>query len=168
MALSDRVAIFNRGKVEQVDTPANVYAFPASRFVASFTGYCNLLDCRVRSMNLGRMRLEVAGADDAVAHTESGKMPGTKGALAIRPEQIRIDTMIEPNEDENRCKGKIAAFQFRGSTTVYRVELITTEGPGRAIVVAVASSRSAPPVFFDIGAMVEITWRHEVGHFIEE
>ena len=168
LALSHRIAVMNHGKVEQLDEPSKIYGFPANRFVADFIGHCNLLECRVRSMNMGRMRLEVAGSDDVVAMTESGKMPGTKGVLAIRPEQVRIHSSIEPNEDENRCKGKVTEYLYLGDVTLYGVELETKEGTGRKIQAMLANSRAGRARFFEVGDAVEVAWRHDVGHFLEE
>lgn len=168
LALSHRVAVMNHGKIEQVDEPSKIYAFPASRFVAEFIGDCNLFECRVRSMNMGRMRLEAKGCDDISALTESGKMPGTKGLLAIRPEQVRIDRKIDAHEEENHFKGKVTDYLYRGDATLYDIELATEDGPGRNIQAALANSRAGRAHFFDVGDAVEVAWRHDMGHFIEE
>ena len=44
LALSHRIAVMNKGHVEQLDAPSRIYSFPATRFVADFIGTCNLLD----------------------------------------------------------------------------------------------------------------------------
>ncbi len=168
LALSHRVAVMNRGKIEQVDEPSKIYACPANRFVAEFIGHCNLFECRVRSMNMGRMRLEAKGCDDISALTESGKMPGTKGLLAIRPEQVRVDRKIDAGEEENHFKGRVSEYLFRGDATRYDIELETEDGPGRKIQAALASSGAGQARFFEVGDAVEVAWRHDVGHFIEE
>jgi spermidine/putrescine transport system ATP-binding protein len=166
LSMSDRIAVMNRGQVQQLDEPAKVYAFPVNRFVAEYVGPCNLLECRVRSMNMGRMRLEVAGCDDVAALTGSGKMPGTKGALVVRPERVRMQARIEASEEENRFKAKITERRFLGDTCVYVAELQTEEGPGHSIQAAIANSRYAHG--FELGDLVEVAWRHDTGHFIEE
>ncbi len=168
LALSHRIAVMNHGKVEQVDEPSRIYGFPANRFVADFIGHCNLLECRVRAMNMGRMRLEVQGCDDVLAHTESGKMPDTKGVLAIRPEQVRIHSKIDATEEENHFAGKVTDYLYLGDVTLYGVELETEEGPGRKIQAMLANSRAGRARFFEVGDAVDVAWRHDVGHFLEE
>ena len=81
MALSDRIVVMNQGHVEQIGPPEEVYANPASDFVASFLGHSNMVTGRVEA---GRLRL-----GDAVL-----PLPGARaeGALrvSIRPEKLRI------------------------------------------------------------------------------
>ena len=168
LALSHRIAVMNHGKVEQVDEPSKIYAFPANRFVADFIGHCNLLECRVRSMNMGRMRLEVKGCDDVFALTESGKMPDTTGVLAIRPEQVRIHSKIDATEEENLFKGKVTEYLYLGEVTLYGVALETEDGPGRKIQALLANSRAGRARFYEVGDAVEVAWPHDVGHFMEE
>ncbi|NDV13615.1 ABC transporter ATP-binding protein [Crenobacter caeni] len=67
LSMSDRVAVFARGRIEQVDTPQALYSQPASRFVADFVGTSNVVD-------------------GALAETLTGR----RGAFAIRPERIRL------------------------------------------------------------------------------
>ena len=167
LALSHRIAVMNHGKVEQLDEPSKIYGFPANRFVADFIGHCNLLECRVRSMNMGRMRLEVKGMDDVVALTESGKMPDTRGVLAIRPEQVRIHSSIEPNEEENRFSGKVTDYLYLGDVTLYGVQLDVDEGAGFNLQAMLANSRAGRARFFEVGDAVQVAWRHDVGHFLE-
>ena len=62
LALSDRLAIMNAGRVEQVGDPADVYEFPATRFVADFVGNVNLIEANVVSADDDRVVLESEGA----------------------------------------------------------------------------------------------------------
>ncbi len=75
LRLSDRIAVFNKGRIEQVGTGEELYSNPASRFVASFIGNSNFLPVRVTSHSDGRM---------------NGVFPHT---LMVRPEQMRIQSL---------------------------------------------------------------------------
>ncbi|MGW3912946.1 ABC transporter ATP-binding protein [Streptomyces sp. NPDC005070] len=80
LTMSDRIAVFNRGRIEQVGTPAEIYERPATAFVAGFVGTSNLLD--------GQSAQQIVGA------------PGT---YSIRPEKIRV--LAEPAELTEPAEG---------------------------------------------------------------
>src|SRR6187399_3320107 len=61
LALSHRIAVMNKGKVEQVDEPSKIYGFPRTRFVADFIGHCNLLSGPVIANADGVVTVDVAG-----------------------------------------------------------------------------------------------------------
>jgi putative spermidine/putrescine transport system ATP-binding protein len=91
LRLSDRIAVFNKGCIEQVGTGEELYANPASRFVASFIGNSNFLPVRVTSNGEGRLSGVFPNGHSVAA---SGHGPalaaGDDGTLMIRPEQMRI------------------------------------------------------------------------------
>jgi putative spermidine/putrescine transport system ATP-binding protein len=99
--MSDRLAVFNRGRIEQVGPPADVYERPATAFVAGFVGTSNLL------------RGEVARS-----------IVGREGTFTIRPEKIRL---AEPGElvgaDETAALGHIRSVVYLGPDTRYVVGL---------------------------------------------
>ncbi|WP_412529897.1 ABC transporter ATP-binding protein [Burkholderia lata] len=94
LRLSDRIAVFNQGRIEQVGTGEELYANPASRFVASFIGNSNFLPVKVTKTSDGRMGgvfpngLEMAS--DVFHPTLDA---GDEGTLMIRPEQMRISSL---------------------------------------------------------------------------
>ncbi|WP_434665034.1 ABC transporter ATP-binding protein [Paraburkholderia sp. A3BS-1L] len=98
LRLSDRIAVFNKGRIEQVGTGEELYANPASRFVASFIGNSNFLPVKVTKNSDGRMNgvfpngLEMAS--DVLHPTLA---VGDEGALMIRPEQMRISSLQSAN-----------------------------------------------------------------------
>ncbi len=85
MALSDRIAVFNRGRIEQVGTPAEVYGTPRTRFVATFVGDSNLFDGTARADGI----VEIAGFGP-IATATAGLAPGRPVSLLVRPETIRL------------------------------------------------------------------------------
>jgi putative spermidine/putrescine transport system ATP-binding protein len=94
MAMSDRIAVFNRGRIEQVGSPSEVYAKPQTRFVASFIGDSNLIDGVV-----GRDgSVELAGFGPAAA-IGSDLASGTRVDVLVRPEIIRL-SKTERSSDE--------------------------------------------------------------------
>jgi len=97
LSMSDRVAVFNQGRLEQVDTPQALYARPRTVFVAAFVGTANVLT--------GALARRVAGGDRPVS---------------IRPEQIRLG---EPGEGQVGVTGQLVDVQFHGPTTRWDVEV---------------------------------------------
>jgi spermidine/putrescine transport system ATP-binding protein len=80
LALSRRIAVMNRGRVEQVDEPSNIYNFPRTRFVADFIGHCNLLTGSVKNNANGVVTLDVEGlgAVDVAKRSASSPRPRTR------------------------------------------------------------------------------------------
>jgi putative spermidine/putrescine transport system ATP-binding protein len=133
LSMSDRVAVFNRGHIEQVGTPREIYEHPATAFVAGFVGTTNLLSGEVARTVLG---------DDVVA--------------TIRPERIR---MVAPNatvpDDAPRSGGTVTEVLYLGAETRFVVGL---DGGGRIIVSRPNTSdhRDAAP-----GSAVLLSWRED-------
>jgi putative spermidine/putrescine transport system ATP-binding protein len=91
LRLSDRIAVFNKGGIEQVGTGEELYANPASRFVASFIGNSNFLPMKVTANGDGGVSgIFPNGLPVATAGHGPSLTAGDDGALMIRPEQMRI------------------------------------------------------------------------------
>ncbi len=96
LTLSDRIAVFNQGRIEQLGTPAELYERPGSRFVADFVGTTNLFDDAQSQQLLGRMgehsirpeRLIVSAAGNAPVSEEGGS--GMRSALGTVAERIYL------------------------------------------------------------------------------
>jgi len=85
LAMADRIVVMNRGQVEQVGSPADIYARPATAFVADFVGAMNMFDAEVAGP--GRVRI---GALDLACGGLNGKQPGQRVKLGLRPEEVRV------------------------------------------------------------------------------
>jgi putative spermidine/putrescine transport system ATP-binding protein len=142
MALSDRIAVMNAGRVEQVGRPHEAYERPATPFVASFLGKTNILAATVG-----------AGPDGRQAAIGDGHWPGGDSAegpasATIRPEKISfIDAAI--------CSiaGRVRTRIFQGNHWLYQVETSC----GLVTVIRQNSGEAAPAE----GASVRLTWRAE-------
>jgi putative spermidine/putrescine transport system ATP-binding protein len=91
LRLSDRIAVFNNGRIEQVGTGEDLYANPASRFVASFIGNSNFLPVRITANGEGSMDGVFPNGHAVAAGSPAPALSaGEDGTLMIRPEQMRI------------------------------------------------------------------------------
>ena len=87
--MSDRIAIMNGGRFEQIAPPETIYEFPATRFAADFIGQTNLLDCDVVGADEGGLTLQYAGARFP-ARPARDLHPGDRCAVSLRMERLRF------------------------------------------------------------------------------
>jgi spermidine/putrescine transport system ATP-binding protein len=163
LALAHRVAVMNRGRIEQLDEPSKLYGFPRNRFVADFIGNINLMDATVFAAGADRLVLSVAGLGEVQAPPAEGTCAGQSGAFAIRPEQVRIS---KPGETglANHFPGRVHDFLYVGDVTTYIVDLEN----GTRIEALLANSAPGRARFFEVGDAVEVAWRDDAGAFLGE
>jgi putrescine transport system ATP-binding protein len=126
MTLADRVAVMDRGQVQQVGGPGEVYEHPNSRFVANFLGSITQFPARVVSVSGDSAQVEVpAFAATITTGTIPGLTPGEGLTLAIRPEKLTI--LRERPEGQNAIPGEIKDLAYFGKDSLYRVILPSGE-----------------------------------------
>jgi spermidine/putrescine transport system ATP-binding protein len=124
LTMSDRIAVMNGGKVEQVDTARAVYDRPATEFVADFIGTSNLLSLRVDRREAGTVVMELGGGMSIVAPDPGGAARETV-SITVRPEKVCLGT--EPGPGWSCLRGRVAQNVFLGSVTQLVIELQTGE-----------------------------------------
>jgi putative spermidine/putrescine transport system ATP-binding protein len=117
LSLSDRVVVMSDGRIEQIGTPAEIYNFPATHFVASFVGTLNLLNAGVVEASTGR--LSVAGQEIRASQAVDAGRNGSGVTVAIRPEGIELGT----DGGSNRLTGTVEDVAFLGSIVRTRLRL---------------------------------------------
>lgn len=119
MTLSDRVVIMHQGKIMQTGPPQEIYAYPASRFVADFIGKANFLDGRVvGKASDNELVLEIIGKIFTVTPQKDTFSEGDRVLLVLRPESIKL----EPRRPDTLI-GIIQEAVYLGSQMVYMVEM---------------------------------------------
>jgi spermidine/putrescine transport system ATP-binding protein len=123
LALSDRIAVMNRGRIEQVGPPREVYERPRTRFVAEFLGNCNLLEAGIVAVGGDQLRIQTASGFLCMPrpHGASEAAPGRTVTLAVRPERIQLFRPDRAPAHTNGWLGQVEETIFRGSTTEYRI-----------------------------------------------
>jgi spermidine/putrescine ABC transporter ATP-binding subunit len=151
LSMANRVAVMNGGRVAQVATPAELYEFPNSRFVADFIGKINLLEATVAGMENGRLLAEAPGLGrvavpfSGAAHDEIG--------LAIRPEKIRLDRG-EPMEGRLKIRGRVREIAYYGDESHVFIE----DGGGIIITANVANDTRTTRGPVSVGDEVWASW----------
>ena len=117
LSLSDRVVVMSEGRIEQIGSPAAIYNFPATPFVASFVGTLNLLAVNVVDAADGRVSVE--GQEVRAARPITEARNGAMVTLALRPESIELGE----GGGSNRLRGTVEDVSFLGSIVRTRVRL---------------------------------------------
>ncbi|MFE9095735.1 ABC transporter ATP-binding protein [Streptomyces sp. NPDC007264] len=140
LTMSDRIAVFNQGRIEQVGTPAEIYERPATAFVASFVGTSNLLDGEA-----------------------ARRVVGTAGTYSIRPEKIRVlkESATADEPQHSTATGTVAEVVYLGDATRFLVDL---DAGGRLTALQQNLETSSEDVAAYRGARVRLQWhrRHTV------
>jgi len=125
LRLSDRIAVFNKGRIEQVGTGAELYAAPATRFVASFIGASSFLSCRLGAVTEGMAQVGFAdGTEIAGVPLHGAAGAGREAELMLRPE--RCDLSAAPRPGLASLPVRVNDFTFLGDGT--EVEVATGWG----------------------------------------
>src|SRR5947209_19945881 len=120
MAVADRIAVMNSGKLAQVGSPAEIYERPASRWVAGFVGDINLIEGRVTAVYPSFVMVEREGMRLRVAHAPVAPGPI---AVALRPEKIRLSHAVPDGAFENGAAGTVTDIGYLGTLSLYKVRL---------------------------------------------
>ncbi len=146
LMLSDRIAVMNEGRIEQVAPPREIYGRPANRFVADFVGESNLFRGRAGPIadGVAQVKLDI-GATLRVAMPDPA--PGVDLGLILRPDRPRI--LVPGEHADNRFAGRIAEETYLGEAVRIRVALDI----GAEILLRRPAGAPVPP-----GGRVEIGW----------
>jgi putative spermidine/putrescine transport system ATP-binding protein len=138
LSMSDRLAVFNDGRVMQVGTPEEVYDRPRNRFVAGFVGASNVLEPAVAEALCGR-----------------------RGLFSLRPERIALlDPGAAPAPDSVTADGRVETLQFHGAT-----RRLTVAVPGAVLVVTLTADPARLP---HVGEVVRLAWPRAALHSMDD
>lgn len=136
LTMSDRVAVFSRGKIEQVGSPADIYEHPSTAFVAGFVGTSNLIE--------GEIAQRITGSDSR---------------FSIRPEKIHLFLKQDSvGDDSFFADGRVRDVVYLGLYTRYLVEL---QGGGDLVVVEQNLKSTSMDVMRARGQDVRLAWKKE-------
>ncbi|SCL17337.1 iron(III) transport system ATP-binding protein [Micromonospora pallida] len=121
MAMSDRIAVMQSGRVQQIGAPQEIYHRPANAFVARFIGRSNVLDLPVvgAAEQTVTVRLPGGGEVTVGAPTGHGRTAGGTALVSVRPEHIALTTTTDPDA----LPGRVTEVEFTGMATNLVVDL---------------------------------------------
>jgi putative spermidine/putrescine transport system ATP-binding protein len=136
LAMSDRIAVFNGGRVEQVGTPAEIYERPASDFVADFVGTTNVIDAEL-----------------------ARRVTGQAERFTVRPERISmLDLTVTPPATHYSMVGRIRDVVYLGADTRY---VVSVQGGDDLVVIEQNREGSSSDADARVGRDVRLAWRRE-------
>ncbi|MBI4672404.1 MAG: ABC transporter ATP-binding protein [Chloroflexi bacterium] len=143
LTMSDRIAVFNAGRVEQIGAPAEIYEHPQTAFVAGFVGTSNLVHSQVAQ-----------------------KLTGSNETFSIRPEKIR---MVEPGTQVQNgwtaLDGAVREVVYLGMLTRY---IVAIEGGGELTVVRQNLDETSMDVLRARGKRVQLTWQRTFDRVLDQ
>ena len=156
MNMSDRIAIMNNGRIEQVGRPSDIYENPSNHFIARFLGEANLIDGVIESIGDSVATLKTAGGAVFRARAEPPLRVGDSAHLFVRPERVTLAPAVA--DDDGAVDGRLVQTAFLGNILRHTVEI----EPGIRVTVDVQNAgvdlvqgRSAARV----GDTVALSWR---------
>ncbi len=151
LTMSDRVAVMNAGRIEQLGPPREIYEQPATRFTAGFIGTSNILSGTVAKVVDGMAVLDFGAEGTVLAGAPEAKA-GERLELTVRPEKIEFAE--QPAAEGCSLRGTVRQVVYQGTSTSYTV----STAAGSDVVVFLQNAASSASVAAE-GEQVWLTWR---------
>jgi putrescine transport system ATP-binding protein len=156
MTLSDRIAVMDQGRFQQVGTPKEIYEFPHNRFVADFIGTMNTFEGIVTVVADDRIQVYSDEAGETL--TALGRQlveVGQNIEIAVRPEKIFISKEKPDSNGDVLIAGKVDDLGYRGNRSLYRIKLAS----GKIVQVSSQNRRRSVTRFLEWEDEVWISWK---------
>jgi spermidine/putrescine transport system ATP-binding protein len=166
LTMSDRIAVMNKGVVEQVSDPESVYERPGTTFVAGFIGVSNLMPGEVVSSNGAGTQMRLDAGPTVNAQDPGGVQTGERAHAVVRPEKLVLQ-QAGATEDANRpsVEGQVESSLYLGTAT----QMVVRLGDGTRMTVLVpnadAEARRDLP---GAGDAARLSWSDENIHIVRE
>ena len=121
LTMSNRIAVFNDGKVQQLSSPDKLYEEPVNSFVADFIGENNTFVGEITEVSKDKCKVKLSMGVEVYANPIVAKSKGEKTTISLRPERAIIDPK---NQMDNKHKGKIEEVIYHGDHTRVRLNLL--------------------------------------------
>jgi spermidine/putrescine transport system ATP-binding protein len=155
LAMSDRIAVMNGGRVEQTASPREIYDHPSTAFVADFIGSLNAFDLRIDELVGQNAVMRLGENERIVVPVDGGHGPGETLRVAVRPERVQIESAGGAILDGgSRIDGTVAEIVFLGMYTQFHVDT----GAGRLVAHRLADESLTP---LEPGSRVSLSWEPE-------
>jgi spermidine/putrescine transport system ATP-binding protein len=166
LTMSDRIAVMNRGVVEQVADPETVYERPGTTFVAGFIGVSNLMPGEVVSSNGAGTRMRLDAGPTVKAQDAGGVQTGERAHAVVRPEKLVLQQASAPDDaDRPSVEGQVESSLYLGTAT----QMVVRLGDGTRMTVLVpnadAEARRDLPA---AGDAARLSWSDENIHIVRE
>jgi putative spermidine/putrescine transport system ATP-binding protein len=149
LTMSNRIAVFNDGKVQQLSSPDELYERPVNSFVAEFIGENNTFGGEIMDVSGDKCKVKLNSGAEIFANPIVAKSKGEKTTVSLRPERAIIDPQTSM---DNNHKGKIEEVIYHGDHTRLRVDLLGN----KEFILKIPNSSSGMGV--EVGKEISIGW----------
>ena len=164
LTMSDRIAVMNRGVIEQMDGPEEIYERPSTTFVAGFIGVSNLMPGEVVSTSAGRAELRL-DSGVTVSTNAAGAGVGERAHAVVRPEKLQLDAVNGGTPAGPSVEGQVESSLYLGTAT----QVIVRLGDDTRLTVLVPnadeSTRRRLPA---AGEAARLTWGDDNIHMVRD
>lgn len=163
MTMADTVAVMNKGAIEQMGAPEELYELPRTSFVANFLGQSNLFTGDVVGTTSTAITVAAAGGRIVVPTSRAQRHQG-EVTVGVRPEKVALHVEEPLGSPERNVlgPGRVVDVSFSGVSTQYLVDV-----PGAGTVVVFAQNMGFGPVA-EVGAEVWLSWAVDHGFGLED
>jgi spermidine/putrescine transport system ATP-binding protein len=113
LTMSDRIAVINKGRIEQLGDASEIYHQPRTTFVANFIGQANILDAQVISRNAGTAKVRLSDGTELTINTQNLTLEARTALISIRPEKFHLER--KPSEGNNVFPAVVQDELFKGA-----------------------------------------------------
>jgi putative spermidine/putrescine transport system ATP-binding protein len=153
LTMSDRVAVFNDGAIQQLARPADLYERPENSFVAQFIGENNKLSGTIASMNGTECLVKIDGYAEVRALPIKTEGPGSRTTLSLRPERVRINPLN--GSCANLFDARVEELIYLGDHTRARVSVLGTDN----FIIKLPNAEGIPDL--TPGSQIRVGWKPE-------
>ena len=152
LSMASRIAVLDKGAVQQIATPSELYEQPSTRFVADFIGKVNLIDAKVLSRSAKGISCEAKGIGKMSLTTD--KTCGDTVAIAVRPEKLKISKTKPTGAKLMTVSGKVRDVAYFGDTS----QIVVTAADGLDLQVNVQNDTRTGGSGVERGQSIWVSW----------
>lgn len=153
MTLSDQVVVMNKGIIEQIGSPQEIYRYPNSKFVANFIGRANFVDGKVTKSSSGRATVDCLGGSVEI-NTKEKVETGKTVTLVLRPELLSIAA-----DGKGTLKAKVKRSLYLGNAIEYEIE-----AGGQSL--TFSETHPDRMKMYDPGSVIDLELHNEIVHYL--
>lgn len=151
LCMSDRIVIMNKGKIEQIGTPKEIYEEPKTLFVGQFIGEANCFETTLLAQNENQVTLQYK---EKVFHLKSNKILPNSSTILIRPEDFRAEKKLEDIKSENYFIGKLENIIYKGTT----IDLLVKLEDGKEVIASEFYNEDSDALEYSLGMTLYLYW----------
>lgn len=151
LSMSDRIVVMNKGKIEQIGTPKEIYEEPKNLFVAEFIGEANRFSVEVQSLESGRATLLY---NDQSFNLRCTKPLAKSATIVIRPEDFRVEKSLEDVKSSNYFIGELENIIYKGTT----IDLLVKLQDGKEVVASEFYNEESDALGYAVGQKLYLYW----------